>query len=460
MMGLPAAPLGAEPTTPETPEDAARTLEQQKSALEATEKRKSTLQKDLQITASEQEELNKRLIETAALVQKSEGQLTTIEGRLAELAAQEKLVRGSLDERQDRISSLLMALQRMGRNPPPVMITRREDALAMVRSAMLLAKAFPGMREQAQELSGKLTDLVGVMDNIRGERDKLKTETDRLTATRTQLAGLMSSKKQTFAERQQELAKVREASAEISRNVKDLNELIDKLGATAATRPEAGPADPAADAKTTVAAVDASKTAPDAAPLAATTPPEKPEKHQSVVELAPAGTSLIPGSAGRMKPSLPFDQAKQKLPLPAQGRRVLSFGDKTQYGGASKGVVIETRQSAQVTSPCDGWIVYAGEFRSYGQLLIIDPGGGYHVLVAGMSAIDVQPGQFVLAAEPVGTMSGPPRTAQLSVQQATSGVNSDAASPNSPVLYIEFRKDGQPIDPDPWWVAQPRKVQD
>ncbi len=73
--------------------------------------------------------------------------------------------------------------------------------------------------------------------------------------------------------------------------------------------------------------------------------------------------------------------------------------------------------AAQVTSPCDGWIVYAGEFRSYGQLLIMNAGGGYHVLMAGLSQIDVQPGQFVLASEPVGTMSGAPRTAQLAVQQ-------------------------------------------
>jgi murein hydrolase activator len=100
-----------------------------------------------------------------------------------------------------------------------------------------------------------------------------------------------------------------------------------------------------------------------------------------------------------------------------------------------------------VTSPCDGWIVYAGEFRSYGQLLIINAGGGYHVLLAGLSQIDVQPGQFVLAAEPVGTMNG------WSMQAQPAAVN------NAPVLYVEFRKDGTPIDPDPWWVSGHQKVQ-
>ena len=108
---------------------------------------------------------------------------------------------------------------------------------------------------------------------------------------------------------------------------------------------------------------------------------------------------------GRIKPAMPFLDAKGLLPLPAQGRRVLTFGEKTQYGSQSKGLVLETRHGGQVVSPSDGWIVYAGEFRSYGQLLIINAGGGYHILLAGLSQIDVQLGQFVLAGEPVGVMS-------------------------------------------------------
>ncbi len=106
--------------------------------------------------------------------------------------------------------------------------------------------------------------------------------------------------------------------------------------------------------------------------------------------------------------------------------------------------MFETRHGAQITSPCDGWIVYAGPFRSYGQLLIINAGGGYHILLAGMTRIDAQPGQFVLAAEPIGTMS----EAVPTVKQSS--------SETSPVLYVEFRKGGRPIDPASWWVPNPK----
>ena len=465
-------------------EDAKRILDQRRNELNATESKTKSLQADVSDMDSERERLNARLVETAALIQKSEAQLTGIEGRMSELEAQEKIVRGSLGQRHGQIASLLAALQRMGRNPPPVLITRREDALKMVRSAMLLSSAFPDLKNQALTLSERLDDLVRVMGDIRSEGERLQAETDRLNEARTRLASLMEAKKLTIADRQSELVAMRTASAEISKNVTDLSDLISKLDRAVTEKtglgayqnelksarpieiaaPEAAPTEPysvaTAPPATGTAATpspaglgapaDPALNAPAAAPaetqVAAITPPPPPKLKPPIIELAPT-TVMMPGNAGRIKPAIPFATARAKLPLPAQGRRALAFGEKTQYGGQSKGMVLETRSAAQVTSPCDGWIVYAGEFRSYGQLLIINAGDGYHVLLAGMSQIDVQPGQFVLTAEPVGTMSGGAK-------------NSPAASQSSaPVLYVEFRKDGRPIDPDPWWIASQQKVQ-
>lgn len=451
---------------PASVEEANKKLERRRTELENVEKRQRELQQDLSGIAAERKDINARLLETAALVQRSEAQLTAIEGRLSELDSQEKLLRGSLAQRRGQIARLLAALQRMGRNPPPVIITRREDALQMVRSAMLIATTFPEMRTQALALASKLNDLVRIMSDIRSEGDKLKAETARLNETRTRLASLLETKKQTLSERQAELKQVRQAATEISKNVNDLSDLITKLDqevtkstglgefnketeqkAAAVTPPSGGPEGEAVQPQ------------PSKPPEVALNVPPAKSSDPSVVELAPAAVSLVPGSPNRIKPAIPFIEAKGRLALPAQGRRVLSYGDKTQYGGTSKGLVIETRYSAQVTSPCDGWIVYAGEFRSYGQLLIMNAGGGYHVLMAGLSQIDVQPGQFVLASEPVGTMSGAPRTAQLAVQPTGAGTGAASPQSNAPVIYVEFRKDGQPLDPDPWWVSSHQKVQ-
>ena len=124
------------------------------------------------------------------------------------------------------------------------------------------------------------------------------------------------------------------------------------------------------------------------------------------------------------------------------GVRIREFGASDGAGGTQKGVSIAAHAGAEITAPCDGWVVYAGPFRSYGQLLILNAGGGYHVLLAGMERISVDLGQFVLTGEPVAVMGG---GSQVSAAVATGA--------KQPVLYVEFRKDGTPIDPSPWWAT-------
>jgi septal ring factor EnvC (AmiA/AmiB activator) len=145
---------------------------------------------------------------------------------------------------------------------------------------------------------------------------------------------------------------------------------------------------------------------------------------------------------GRLSPAIAFASAKGLLPMPVNGTRLRSFGSADGTGGQEKGISIATRPGAQVTTPCDGWVVYSGPFRSYGQLLILNAGGGYHVLIAGMERISVTIGQFVLTGEPVATMGNTSQVASIL-----------AAASSQPVLYIEFRKDGTPIDSGPWWAA-------
>ncbi|MCC7253903.1 MAG: peptidoglycan DD-metalloendopeptidase family protein [Hyphomicrobium sp.] len=482
----PLAAIRAE--TPKSTKEAERELESQKSELAAKETRGRELQKDMASIADERREINVRLLETAALVQKSEEQMTAIETRLSGFEREEQQVRASLAKEHGKISGILAALQRMGRNPPPVIITRREDALEMVRSAMLLGVAFPGLRAEAQVLTEKLNKLVAVMTSIRREGDNLRAERERLATTQTRLASLLETKKQSLSERQAELQQVRQATSEIAKNVTDLSELISKLSRQVAAPPVMDDAQRRKDKDEVVAVLP--PTAPAAPPGAETAPggaagatvretaidttrveaaPNREEEvallaptpnreiPPSIVELAPTAALGPVGKPDRITPAVPFQLAKGKLPLPARGRRALGFGDKTQYGGTSKGLVLETRFGARVTSPCDGWVVYAGEFRSYGQLLIINAGGGYHVLIAGLSQMDVGPGQFVLAAEPIGTMSGAPRTAQLASGRTGLG---EPPQTSAPVLYIEFRKDGEPINSDPWWATPHEKVQE
>jgi septal ring factor EnvC (AmiA/AmiB activator) len=143
----------------------------------------------------------------------------------------------------------------------------------------------------------------------------------------------------------------------------------------------------------------------------------------------------------RLAPKVHFAEARGEVPRPVSGRLARAFNQPDGNGGTTRGVSFTTRPKAVVSSPADGWVQFAGPFRSYGQLLIINAGDGYYLLLAGMEQISVEVGQFVLAGEPVGSMG----------EKSAGPTGSDG----DPALYVEFKKDGGSIDPEPWWAKSP-----
>jgi septal ring factor EnvC (AmiA/AmiB activator) len=139
----------------------------------------------------------------------------------------------------------------------------------------------------------------------------------------------------------------------------------------------------------------------------------------------PAAATYDPTAAASARP---FSKARGTLPFPAVGRIVTRYGDPNAHGQTSKGITIATRAGATVVTPYDGVVAFAGPFRGYGQLIIVEHSEGYHTLMAGVGRVDVTVGQHVLAGEPVAAM----------------------ADDGAPTLYVELRRDSQPIDPLPW----------
>jgi septal ring factor EnvC (AmiA/AmiB activator) len=441
--------LSAQPASGQARES----LEKSRRELDQSRQRTQGLEKSVAQIQVERERLSDNLRETARIIHDSEARLTTIDRQQAALAEQERKILDELSERHGKISVLLAAMQRMGRNPPPVMITRREDALQMVRSAMILARAFPELAEQATILSGRLGDLVKVIEASKTQSAILRAETGRHEIERTRIAQLIETRRQSLADHQPALEEARRQATETAKRIDDLTTLIASLDARGGTSPPVIP--PAPPHVAPVAAAEKSPSArsagsssgspatptPGQSPITSPAPTEA-KAGPAMAQLVPSAGQLASLSPGQMRPALPFVQTKGSLPMPAQGKRVLGFGDKTQFGTQSMGMVLETRHSAQVRAPSDGSVLWAGPFRTWGQLLIINAEDGYHILLAGLSQIDVQVGQFVLAGEPVGFMSAAPRS------------QSAKSEGNAPVLYVEFRKDNRPIDPAPWWAVR------
>jgi septal ring factor EnvC (AmiA/AmiB activator) len=420
VVGGAVAPAGAQALKPSITGNPPSTddLKQRDQELEVirAEQRKATeaqakLKREIAELGENRSALNQQLIDTAGRVRDVEGRIQATEERLKPLDDKERTIRQSLDGRRAIIAEILAALQRIGRRPLPAVMVRPEDALQSVRTAMLLGAVLPEMRAEAETLIGELTALVRVRKDIAEERSRLAADLASISADRERLALLVEERQKTQIASEKALADQRQHAAVLARQVDNLKDLIGKLeqGLDKSTRAAREAARSAEDAKTNTEGRPG---------LAALTDP------------------------GRLAPAVAFASIRGRLPMPVNGVRIREFGRPDSVGGLEKGLSVATRAGAQVTAPNDGWVVYAGPFRSYGQLLILNAGGGYHILLAGMERISVELGQFVLTGEPVAIMgSGSP----IAGTSAGPGVS-------QPVLYVEFRKDGTPVDPGPWWA--------
>lgn len=381
------------------------TRTQQKNAADAQEKLKS----EIASMGQDRSKLNQQLIDIAAQVRSVETRIGDAEARLRPLDSREQQIRSSLDSRRSEIVEVLAALQRAGRRTPPALLVRPEDALQSLRTAMLLGAVVPELRSRAEKLTGDLTELVSLRKTIATERDQLAADRDKLRDDQTRLAALVDERQRQQSSIEKDMETEGARAITLSRQVDSLQGLIAKMEQ---------------DLKSAAKAAETAS-----------------------LQGAPAALNGKPNlgalkDPARLSPAIAFASARGLFALPVNGVKIRDFGGSDGAGGVEKGISLATRPGAQVTTPCDGWVVYAGPFRSYGQLLILNAGGGYHVLIAGMERISVNIGQFVLTGEPVAIMGTVSRVASILATNAS-----------QPVLYVEFRKDGTPIDPGPWWAA-------
>lgn len=362
--------------------------------------------------------LNKALLDTTARTQAGEQKLGELEKRLALLQSSEAAIRRSLDSRRSLIAEVLAALQRIGRRPPPAVLVRPEDILDAVRASMLLGAVVPDLRQEVEILGTDLAELVRLRSGIAAEKTNIGAEMEQLAAERQRLAALVEARREREAAAAKDVEAQKALGDQLAGRARSMRDFVEKI------EKEISVANKAADAA-------------------------RQAIEQETREQRERMTALAFKDPARLAPKIAFADARGLLSLPVAGSRLRGFGDPDGAGGTTRGISLETRPGALVSAPSDAWVVYAGPFRSFGQLLILNAGGGYYILLAGMQRIDVALNQFVLAGEPVAVMGETSEAAATTVGVGT----------GQPVLYIEFRKDGVSVDPGPWWTkSQGEKV--
>ncbi len=386
--------------------------------LAASQAQRAKIEAEIAKYKNDRAALNSALIETTAKINEASAKQDNIEKRLETLTGSETAIRRSLESRNGVLVEVLAALQRMGRRPPPALLVRPEDMLLAIRTSMLLGAVLPQLRSETQALAADLNDLIALRKSISEERAGLAREIETQKAERQRLAALIDARQSAQAVAEKVLDSERARAAELARQATSLQELIGKMeGELSGAKRAAEQAKSADEAHGKLSARE--------------------------VEEARARFAERPlRDPARLAPAIAFDQAKGLLSLPVNGVIIKRYGIPDNFGGIEKGISIATRPHAIVSAPSDGFIAFAGPWRSYGQLLIVNAGAGYYIVLAGAERIDVAVGQFVLAGEPLASMGdGASQTA------ATIAIGS-----GQPVLYVEFRKDGAAIDPGPWWA--------
>jgi septal ring factor EnvC (AmiA/AmiB activator) len=380
--------------------------------LSEDEQRK--IQAEIDSIKHDRAQLTEALLETIHKLENTEKEITAAEANLATMKGSEEAIQKSLNARHRLIVEVLARLQRFGRNPFPVFLASPQDVLKALSTSALLSGILPEMRSQVQALGADLNELVRLRKSMEIGQGAMMEAWHNYQSDRQRLAGMIDARQSalTAAEKAFEAENIRQN--DIALKAANLRDLIKNLEE------------------------------PDLGPGALS---QKDQKTDDVANQAEArtekGVLLTPFRIpSRLGPAIAFSNAKGLLPLPVSGSEVRRFGSGDGFGGSQKGILISARESAVVMSPCDGRVVFGGPYRTYGELLIINAGEGYYIILAGMDRIEVNVGQYVLSGEPVAFMGD--RTSKTkSLVAVGSGQR---------LLYVEFRKDGAAIDPGPWWV--------
>jgi len=400
-LGLLACSANAAPVSKQDLEYVQQQVKQQNT-------KQKKLQQESEKVGRELSQISKTMVTKAKQIQNIEDKTSSLEKELLQLQEELKVAEADFSIEDKNLIQTLYALQNLALKPTESLFVQPLTPVEIIRSAMLLRETVPYLSEEATKIRRKLEDIANKKKSIEQQMAKITSSKASLEKEHAKMRNLMAQKSAMQKKLQTQSQETKQKIKQLAEQAKDVKELLDKLERERLAREKAE-------------RLRREKEARERAEL------ETYRKQQNIAE--PVPTETVQTSGNFMKETgKSFVKARGKLPMPARGPIVVSYGEETSKGVTSKGVSIKTRSQAQVISPYDGSVIFAGPFRGYGKLIIIEHGEGYMSLLAGMEDIDCEVGQMLLAGEPVGQMPKSDNTH----------------------LYVELRKNNKPLDPLAW----------
>lgn len=374
------AVLPAHAETPPPRPGAKQDAKAMENKLEESKAEERKLDKKMRDLESALKETKTKSVSLAKSIRKNETAMEKLEASMAELEASRAEIAANLEGDRKSMARLILALQRLRRVPPEALFAKPGAPLEAAQTAMLLGEIIPTLDHQAQDLKVKLEKLQEVSQKMAIEKEELLETAEQLKGEEKEMAGLLKEREGLYSQTSEDLKTKQLEVQQISAKAQNLRDLVgrlqrdreEKMARARLTAPEPGRYD-------------------DSGPL----------------------TPLPPSGEGQ---------------LPVSGVIKTRFDELDAIGAKSQGITIAGRSGGLVVAPMAGQVRFAGPFKKYGNIVIIEHQGGYHSLVAGLEKIDTVVERNVSAGEPIGSLRA----------------GGDDGKSN---LYYELRLDGKPVNP-------------
>jgi murein hydrolase activator len=321
----------------------------------------------------------------AARIQSAEADITASEARIRLIDRMRADQRARLAAQQQPAVRLVAALQMMARRPPALALVQPGSTSDLVHVRSVLEGMMPVIKKRTAGIRAEIAEGRRLRADANQALVILAAGQKRLEEQRKELVTVEARYRATSDKFRSGALEEQDRAIALGERARDIVDLIDELGVAAATRAQL-------------------ETLPG--------PLLRPSR--------PGDAASAPADAVRRAEGLgPYR-------LPVAGTLVTGLGEVSSAGVRARGLTIAARADAQVVAPGEGRIVYAGPFKGYGQIVIVDHGRGWTSLITNMNSIGVRVGDTVLAGSPIG--------------KAGSGL---------PKITVELRNGSRPVDITP-----------
>ena len=386
---LRAAPMGSKTVSVSAAEVAKAEAEAQKAKQE-----KQRLEQQAQKIKNELNSVNQKMIAAAKKIQNGEDEVRQKQEELEKLQKHLNESEIKFNSEHSMLVDTLAALQSLALRPSEAILAQPLSPVEVMRSSILLRSSVHSLRERAEIIRQSIEDISNQKEEIAKRLADLESENKQLAEQQAEMKKMSQQKSQMYSQISTQSKEAQQKAAKLASQAGSLRDLLDKLEKQKALQ---------------------QRQMAEKQRLARERAADQVRADKGIAPTVPAG-------------SVNFAKAKGKLSRPARGPILTKFHQEMSKGVVSNGIDIKTASKAQVIAPYDGTVIFAGPFKNFANLLIIDHGDGYTSLLSGLEETDAKVGQTLLAGEPVGTMP--------------SGDNAK--------LHMEIRQNNRPLNPTEW----------